>query len=475
MIAIADLDLISEQFFELRRRKIENLDFDNVTFVLNCVDVLAGDDSFVALRKRRPKHRTLERLEDQTKRVHRGAPERDQGGRGRGQGAARRGPEAARQAGRGGPRRKDLDERTKEIMLVNLQEVANRRLDVEKAKIEDEKRKKIQESKADIGAEDPRDPEPGPRLAAGSCRPCRRWSWAWSSSASGSAARTWGPTRTGSPEPDRRPVETIAIGRSGLIDDDALDRIPRNRRHEQSCRRPWSSSPSRLLLTGAAVDPASRDRSGADEAFNDQGQPFFPDFKDPLACTDLEVVDFDPSTATASRFQVMFKDGKWVIPSHYDYPADAKDRLAKTAAGVMDLTKDTIRSDRAEDQEDDGRDRPARHQGRRRSRGAASGSRSATRPRRSWPTSSSATRSRTAPASGYVRVPGPEADLRRQRQGRPSTRFADWIETNLLKLDASQDPQGRRSTTTRSTSSRADRRRASPRRSSARTRAAPGP
>ena len=47
----------------------------------------------------------------------------------------------------------------------------------------------------------------------------------------------------------------------------------------------------------------------------------------------------------------MFKDGKWVIPSHYDYPADAKDRLAKTAAGVMDLTKDTIRSDRAEDQE----------------------------------------------------------------------------------------------------------------------------
>ncbi len=31
-----------------------------------------------------------------------------------------------------------------------------------------------------------------------------------------------------------------------------------------------------------------------------------------------------------------------------------------------------------------------------------------------------------------------EADLRRQRQGRRSRRkFADWIETNLLKLDAS--------------------------------------
>jgi len=33
--------------------------------------------------------------------------------------------------------------------LMNLQDVENRRLDVEKAKIEDQKRKKIQESKAD--------------------------------------------------------------------------------------------------------------------------------------------------------------------------------------------------------------------------------------------------------------------------------------------------------------------------------------
>ncbi len=148
VIAIADLDVISEQFFELRRRRVENLEFDNVTFVLNCVDVLAGDDAFVNLRKRRLRHRTLERLERQTKQFteQRQAESKSAEDAAKEQlGSAQKRLDQQVEAVRA---RTDVDERTKEIMLANLQEVANRRLDVEKAQIDDQKLQKIQESKA---------------------------------------------------------------------------------------------------------------------------------------------------------------------------------------------------------------------------------------------------------------------------------------------------------------------------------------
>jgi hypothetical protein len=77
------------------------------------------------------------------------------------------------------------------------------------------------------------------------------------------------------------------------------------------------------LMVGAAY-LTTADRSIRSEAFDDQGAEFFPDFKDPNACTTLEVVDYDPATADILPFKVTLKDGKWTIPSHYDYPADAK-------------------------------------------------------------------------------------------------------------------------------------------------------
>ncbi len=66
VVYVADVDLISDWFFVQRNMGELNLNFDNVPFVLNAVDVLAGDPKFLDLRKRRTALRTLTGVEAQT-------------------------------------------------------------------------------------------------------------------------------------------------------------------------------------------------------------------------------------------------------------------------------------------------------------------------------------------------------------------------------------------------------------------------
>jgi hypothetical protein len=97
-----------------------------------------------------------------------------------------------------------------------------------------------------------------------------------------------------------------------------------------------------LLLAPGRITPT---------AFLDQGEPFFPDFTDPNTATTLEVFEYDEATGAARPFKVTFNSGRWTIPSHHNYPADAKDRLAQTAAGVIGIKKDDFRSDNTTDHE----------------------------------------------------------------------------------------------------------------------------
>jgi ABC-2 type transport system permease protein len=149
-IVIADVDLMGEQFFELRRRGIENLNFDNVTFLLNAVDQLAGDPSFIALRKRRPRQRTLEAVEARTRTYEsqrlRGTEMAEAMADQRLKEAQARLDRAVREV----EMRRDIDEQAKQIMIANLQSVENRRLTVARANIEDEKQRQIENSRADM-------------------------------------------------------------------------------------------------------------------------------------------------------------------------------------------------------------------------------------------------------------------------------------------------------------------------------------
>jgi ABC-2 type transport system permease protein len=146
-IVLADSDLMGEEFFEIRKRGVENLNLDNVTFLLNAIDSLAGEPSFIALRKRRPRHRTLEAVEART-RIY--EQKRDQDAQAAAATAERRLREAQARldaAVAAIQARPDLDDQTRQIMISNLQTAENRRLQVARANIEDERQRALEDAR----------------------------------------------------------------------------------------------------------------------------------------------------------------------------------------------------------------------------------------------------------------------------------------------------------------------------------------
>jgi len=149
-VVVADADLLGEEFFEIRKRGVENLNLDNVTFILNAIDDLAEEKSFIALRKRRPRHRTLEAVEARTRTYEQ---QRDQEAQNAVVTAERRLREAQTRldnAVNAIQLRTDLDEQAKQIMISNLQTAENRRLAVARANIEDERQRQIENARAQM-------------------------------------------------------------------------------------------------------------------------------------------------------------------------------------------------------------------------------------------------------------------------------------------------------------------------------------
>jgi hypothetical protein len=188
-----------------------------------------------------------------------------------------------------------------------------------------------------------------------------------------------------------------------------------------------------VVLVGAAslFEPEAA-RSGI---FSDTGESFFANLREISQVAALEVVDYDESEAVARPLRVEFRKGRYVITSHGDYPAEAKDRMAKTAAALLDLKKDTAVSDRYEDHANYGVLDPL---------DTKSASLSGRGKRVTLKDAGGLTLAELVlglpvkgkPGYRYARLPGQKRTYAIRTDADPSAHFADWVEANLLRLSA---------------------------------------
>ena len=183
-----------------------------------------------------------------------------------------------------------------------------------------------------------------------------------------------------------------------------------------------------LAAVAVVVDPSRQ----TPEVFNDQGKLFFESFTDPQAPKTIEVIDYDETTATASPLKVEFRDNRWTVPSHNNYPADAGERLAKTAAGLIELRKDRIVSELAQDHAEysviDPLDEEATSL-------AGRGKRVTLLDGDENVLADFIVGNEVEGKAGYryLRVPGQKRTYEVKTDTEISARFQDWIETDLLK------------------------------------------
>ncbi|MCA8988748.1 MAG: Gldg family protein, partial [Planctomycetaceae bacterium] len=152
-IFVADIDLISDGIFDLAERQViqslgVELKIDNIKFVLNCVDSLAGEEDFIALRNRRDDSRTLDWVEELTESAVKKRSEAEA--------MAREQAEKQLESAREELQKKieqieqdpNLDDRSKDRQIRMLESAQNRKLEVDTEDINRESEAKIEAIKS---------------------------------------------------------------------------------------------------------------------------------------------------------------------------------------------------------------------------------------------------------------------------------------------------------------------------------------
>jgi ABC-2 type transport system permease protein len=158
VVLVADIDWIAPIIYWLRERgqdpdSLIDFKFQNVAFVLNILDSLAGDDRFVDLRKRTRAHRILTKIEEATEDFRQGSLEEQTKFRNE----AHQQIEAAQQEFRTKiaelENRKDLDPRVLAQMLERERIRLERMRDVKISALEKARNRQVKQSERELAAQ----------------------------------------------------------------------------------------------------------------------------------------------------------------------------------------------------------------------------------------------------------------------------------------------------------------------------------
>lgn len=101
------------------------------------------------------------------------------------------------------------------------------------------------------------------------------------------------------------------------------------------------------LLVGTAAIVYYRSQPKEIDQFAMVGEEFFPDFESSNEVRALEIAAYDFESRDERQFRVEYRDDEWKIASHHDYPAEAADRLDRTTASVLGIRREALAGRRA--------------------------------------------------------------------------------------------------------------------------------
>lgn len=206
---------------------------------------------------------------------------------------------------------------------------------------------------------------------------------------------------------------------------------------------PWLRTLSLAAAAGGmiaivvATRPSDKPYSGA---ASDQGVALTPELIDPQKVVSLEVIGWDAQDARPRAFKVSFENGKWVIPSAFDYPVDATQNMAAAASSFIGALKERIVTDQVAEHArlgvvapDDSSSTTASGHGTRVTMRDTAGKVVADVIVGS-PVPDPDAAPGAPPAKRYVREVGKNRVYTTTLNQAYSTRFADWVQTDLLQL-----------------------------------------